>query len=534
MKARTNLESVVAGARDAAAVLLLRQNENASTQIYWAKRSPRVRFFAGFRAFPGGAREEVDGETVVENCVDEKLATLIACAARELFEETGVLVARGGHKLTKGQRASLLDDLMSGRMTFAALLRHFGLHLDARDFEFIGRWVTPPFSARRFDTYFFFVRSTRKQEPHLTDDGELENGEWIAAREALMKWQRGEALMASPLLHILRTIESSEHETHDELIKKFLAAPHAHGTPVRFIEFIPNIFCVPLLTPTLPPATHTNCYIVAGARELLVIDPASPYEDEQNFLASCVDEFCGDGKRRVREIILTHHHPDHIGGVEALQKHLGAGVKVAAHRLTAESLQAHDAPFRVERFIEDDEVIELERIESSLENQTRETSLTLRALHTPGHARGHLCFYEARTGALLSGDNVTSLPTVFVGYPHGDMREYLASLERMKNLPHLKILLGAHGTPVADARRQIERYIAHRLERERQILEAIDKGARALSDIVEHIYASLNDERLRRFAEKTIQAHLVKLAAENRLPKTVSAWQHDHALSQQN
>ncbi len=72
---------------------------------------------------------------------------MISCAARELFEETGVLLARGGETLTNGQRTSVLDDLESGRMSWPELLSHYGLHLDANDFTFVGRWVTPPFSA---------------------------------------------------------------------------------------------------------------------------------------------------------------------------------------------------------------------------------------------------------------------------------------------------------------------------------------------------------------------------------------------------
>ena len=73
---------------------------------------------------------------------------------RELFEELGVLVARGGETLTKGQLVSLLDDLESARMSWPALLDHYNLHLDANDFTFVGRWLTPPFNARRFDTWF--------------------------------------------------------------------------------------------------------------------------------------------------------------------------------------------------------------------------------------------------------------------------------------------------------------------------------------------------------------------------------------------
>ncbi len=112
-----------------------------------------------------------------------KLRAAISCAARELFEELGVLVARGAESLTKGQRASLLDDLESGRMSWPELLRHYNLRLDANDFTFVGRWVTPPFSARRFDTWFFLVNCPPKQEPNVIP-GELSAGEWIAAGEA--------------------------------------------------------------------------------------------------------------------------------------------------------------------------------------------------------------------------------------------------------------------------------------------------------------------------------------------------------------
>jgi ribonuclease/clavin/mitogillin len=101
-------------------------------------------------------------------------------------------------------------------------------------------------------------------------------------------------------------------------------------------------------TPTKPPATHTNCYLV-GSREVVIFDPASPYEEEQAALASCVDDLIAEG-RTVREIILTHLHPDHVGGVNALLTHLNYSIAVAAHRLTAEALRGQ---IRVDRLIEE-------------------------------------------------------------------------------------------------------------------------------------------------------------------------------------
>jgi ribonuclease/clavin/mitogillin len=483
--------------KDAAAVILLRAGTDpADPAVFWVRRSERMAFLGGFHAFPGGQREGSDAGVPVENCEDAETAAMIVCAARELFEEVGVLVARGAETLTKGQRASLLDDLESGRMTFPALLGHYGLHLDAKDFTFAGRWVTPPFSPRRFDTWFFLAQCPAKQQPHVTGDAELESGEWTNAGEAVARWERSEVLTAPPVLHALKTLSQG---ITDDLVPRLLSVPQAHREPVRRIEFRPGFICFPVRTPTKPPATHTNCYLV-GAKEFVVIDPASPYEEEQRALAACVDELLAEG-RRFREIILTHLHPDHVGGVHALAEHLGQNTAVAAHRLTAEPLAG---TIRVDRLIEDEELIEL----------AGEPRLVLRALHTPGHARGHLCFYEERTGALLTGDNVVGLGSVLIDPPEGDMQDYLRSLERLRSLPNLTVLFGAHGPAIGGPRAKIEEYIAHRLERETKILAAVRAGLGSPREIVERVYTDVHP-KAHAMAERAVVAHLLKLAAED-------------------
>ena len=140
----------------------------------------------------------------------------------------------------------------------------------------------------------------------------------------------------------------------------------------------------------------------------------------------------------------------------------------------------------------------------------------LTALHTPGHARGHLCFYDAAKGFLLSSDNVVGTGSVVIAPPEGNLIDYLNSLERMKNLPNLKHLCGSHGAAVFDAKAKIESYIAHRLEREKQILKAIETGAKTPEEIRKIVYQNL-DERLFRLAEKSVEAHLEKLTAEARV-----------------
>lgn len=478
--------------KDAAAIILLRQNTNLQNpEVYWVKRSDKLAFLGGFHAFPGGQIDAADAEVDVRNSPDAATAAMISGAARELFEELGVLVARGGETLTKGQRASVLDDLESGRMSWPALLNHYELYLDANDFTFVGRWVTPPFNARRFDTWFFLVNCPPKQEPYLTA-GELEAGEWITASDAYERWMRDQVVAVPPTLHALKTLASG---VTPNLVERFLSLEHAHGEPARRITFRPNYICFPVRTPTRPPATHTCCYLIHTSKEFLIVDPGSPYEDEQQALAECVDDMIADG-RRVREIIVTHLHPDHVGGVNALKTHLGGEVPVAAHAKTAEAL----TDVRVDRLIEDGDVITLEG----------EPQIRLKALHTPGHARGHLCFHDADRGALLTGDNIVGVGSVLIDPPEGNMRDYLNSLERMRSLPKLSVLFGGHGPAVATPYQKIDEYISHRLERERNILGAVREGATDPRQIVAKVYTDVSPKAYP-MAERAVLAHLEKL-----------------------
>jgi endoribonuclease LACTB2 len=489
--------------KDAAAVILLNHN---LTEVLWAQRNPKLSFLGGWHAFLGGKVEPSDSEIRVRNCADKDLEKFIVAATRECFEETGVMLTRGGDKLTKGQRTSLHDDLVSGRSDFSEILADWNLWIDAEDFFYTGFWTTPQFSPVRFKTRFFIAVCPPKQTPSAAIS-ELQSVEFIEPKDAVKLWANSKVLISPPVLISLKELEKYKAENLHNLSKALLSKSQTCDGEINYIELTPHLICFPLRTDTLPPATHTNCFII-GDQGFIVIDPASSYENEQNLLHEYIDSRVKKGDI-CHKIFLTHEHKDHIGGVVSLQNHLhknfGIEVPVVAHVLTAKRLPAE---IKVDEFIEDTQQMKFSTLDYDIQG--------VRVLHTPGHARGHLCFYFEKRGFLLSGDNVVGAGTVLIAPPEGNMTDYLDSLERMKNLPNLRFLCGSHGAAVFDAKSKIEEYIAHRLERERQILEAVESGAKTSGAIVEKVYVGLKPE-LTKLAEKSVEAHLEKLKAEGRI-----------------
>ena len=255
-----------------------------------------------------------------------------------------------------------------------------------------------------------------------------------------------------------------------------------------------GIWVLPLRTPTLPPAIATNTLVVAGEK-VAVIEPATPHAEERRRLDNLLAALAAEG-RALAAILVTHHHADHVGYVEALrQRH---GVPVLAHRATAERV-----PFAVDRRVDEGEVIDLG------------SGTVLDALHTPGHAPGHLAYVERRSGVVHAGDLVAGEGTILVDPDDdGDMAAYLDSLRRLQELD-TPALVPAHGPVQCDAR-IAARTLAHRLERERKVLAAIGSTPTPFDEVLAVAY----DDTPRGswpLAARALRAHIDKLVAEQQV-----------------
>ena len=254
-------------------------------------------------------------------------------------------------------------------------------------------------------------------------------------------------------------------------------------------------------TPTLPPATHTNSYAL-GTRDVLLVEPATPYEDEQRAWITWGRSLVASG-RRILAIVATHHHPDHVGGVRELTRALD--VPLWAHPRTASRI---DLP--VAHALEDGETITLDG----------PLPARWQVLHTPGHAPGHVCLWSADERAVVVGDMVASVGTILIDPVDGDMRAYLEQLDRLARLD-AQLALPAHGEPIDQPTDLFRRYIAHRQMREAKIVAAIAarRAAGSRSPSAEEILPDAYSDVPRAmwpFALLSLRAHLKKLDDDGR------------------
>ncbi|RMG14404.1 MAG: MBL fold metallo-hydrolase [Deltaproteobacteria bacterium] len=440
---------------DRAASVLLTIGDGAGFEVLLVERARGL--VAGAWAFPGGRAKA--GES------------LDAAAVRELEEELGIT-------LTPSQLRAAGRFRLSGWVVPDLEIALFTCHLEAR--------------------------------PALRPAAEeIAQATFRRPSAILLEWREGRLLLPPSVRDALEAAAAAG--VPQALAPRIGAGAYADAAPRPWNEFLHGVGLVPLRTPTLPPATHTNTYVLGTGRRRIVVDPASPWAAEQEVLDVVLDTMGVE----VAEIWLTHHHADHVGGAAHLQARLGAVVR--AHPRTAELLRETEPALEVDASLDDGTTVVLEG----------PLPMRWRAVHTPGHAPGHLVFFEEETRAAIVGDLMAGVGTVLVSPPEGRMRDYFDSLRRLRALEP-RVLFPAHGPPTARPAEHIDAYLAHRQAREEAIVEAMRAGAQTPREMVQQVYTDV-PEAAWPLAECNVVAHLLKLAEEGRAVETEGRWQLEAA-----
>jgi glyoxylase-like metal-dependent hydrolase (beta-lactamase superfamily II) len=236
----------------------------------------------------------------------------------------------------------------------------------------------------------------------------------------------------------------------------------------------------------------TNTIILGGGEEgALVIDPAV---EDNAYLDAIIQE--GAERGDIRRVLITHGHPDHIGGAEKLRKRLG----VYIYAFSRQGVPIAD-----------------EEIADGMTFPAGDDSL--QALHTPGHRFDHLSFVLEKQRTLFAGDLISGITTNVIAPPDGDMLDYLNSLKRLQEI-EISEIVPAHGPIITDAQAKLSEYIQHRMLREQQViqtLEALPPGV-TIREMVSQIYVDV-DPKLHSIAAWSVEAHLIKLEREGLVEK---------------
>ena len=534
--------------RPAATLLLMREAAGAP-EVFMLQRTSKAAFLPGAFVFPGGALDADDASERAARRVrglDDAQASVRLgvpsgglaywiAAARECFEESGILLAFDRkERPVDPQRADALEplrnELNAGSFLFSEFLEREDLYIHAQDIAYYSHWITAPGRARRFSTRFFVACAPAGQHG-AHDRSETVHSVWVSPREALERDRRKEIELIFPTRSTLADLANFrapreafeharnlgdievnaacwalDHEGSQRLFRRADAPyheihwsdPEETGTtcfviqpdiPKRLDAYVTRITAA---NPGMMTGPGTNTYLVGrSGGDLAVIDPGPAIDAH---VAKIVEAGAG----RIRWILTTHTHVDHSPAAALLKAATGAQVMGRPRPL--EGNQDHG--YAPDRVLSDGDRLSLD-------------GFSLRAVHTPGHASNHLCYLLEETKMLFTGDHVMQGSTVVINPPDGDMRVYLASLERLLAL-EVAIFAPGHGYLIGAPHKEVKRLIAHRLAREAKVVAALRRrGPATLEELVADAYDEVSP-RLHPVAMRSLAAHLDKLVVEGR------------------
>jgi glyoxylase-like metal-dependent hydrolase (beta-lactamase superfamily II) len=279
----------------------------------------------------------------------------------------------------------------------------------------------------------------------------------------------------------------------------------SHGVNTRLSPLVSHV-----LAPNPGPFTFkgTGVYLVGAGESVAVIDPGPDMAEHLWALKRVI------GARRVTHILITHSHRDHSPAAAALKNWSGAPVY---------GLPDHAAPSTQEGAV--DEAHDHDFVPDVMAHDGMRIAgdgFTFECVATPGHTANHVCYALMEERALFSGDHVMGWSTSVIAPPDGDMGQYIASLEKLR-MRDETLFYPTHGSPIPDAKVWVTQLIAHRREREQQILAALQDGEISVTQLVLRLYPDIAPA-LRPAAAQQVMAHLLHLAEQGAVARDGALW----------
>lgn len=283
------------------------------------------------------------------------------------------------------------------------------------------------------------------------------------------------------------------------------------------VEVAPELRRVLAENPSKFTYRGTGTYVV-GKGEVAVIDPGPDLPAHRDALAAALKG------ERVAAIVVTHCHADH----SPLAAWLAAETGAPTYALGPHGEVSDDPDDVID--VPEDDAEQTEADQTSEPKESVDTAFapavpvidgevfargpgwTLQAVATPGHTSNHLCVAWQEERTLFSGDHIMGWSTTVVSPPDGDMAAYMASVRKVQGRRD-EVLWPTHGNPITQPGPFLEAYLAHRLDREAQVLAQVRAGVSSIADMVATLYADV-DTKLHRAASRSVLAHLVKLLAD--------------------
>ena len=547
--------------RQAASLIVLRDSDQGP-QVLLLRRADRPGDQnSGAAVFPGGMldRADADAAHLCDGLDDASASARLGlndgglrywiAAVRECFEEAGLLLARpldgdqglvaldahGEPALTTLRRA-----LHAGEIGLAEVCQRLGVRLALDELAYCAHWITPLGMPKIFDTRFFVTRMPAGQTA-LHDATETVELLWLTPAQALDN-ARGLKLMnvttvtlkqLAGFANVDAALSHAKGQTQVPINRPRLGLsadgkravtnlndwpyaeigrldPDGKGdvctalVPGRGVWLSSRVLRVTADNGSRMTGPGTNAYFIGAGDDWALLDPGP---DDADHVQALLDAAPG----RISRILVTHTHKDHSPAAQAMAQATGAPTygRVANHP------EWQDGTFQPSHVLSHGDTLKLA------------DGVTLRVIHTPGHASNHLCYLLEEEKLLFTGDHLMQGSTVVINPPDGNMRAYLKALEALLDV-ELDWLAPGHGFLIDQPHSVVRKTIAHRLAREAKVLAALDGAGPERSlpepELLARVYAD-TPPKLHAMALRSLRAHLDKLVEEGKVAQRDGQWQ---------